>query len=157
MYCIKIAFDKILSEPVFIGDSPKTFGSSRGRRFSKIGRIRMELRDIYTQLGGDYDVMLRRLRKDSTILMFLEEFAEDNSFEELETAMKGSDDKAAFEAAHTLKGVVLNMELGFLSKSVTELTDLLRGGRKPQADELFERVREDYRKTMDIIKKAVGD
>ena len=49
------------------------------------------------------------------------------------------------------------MELGFLSKSVTELTDLLRGGRKPQADELFERVREDYRKTMDIIKKAVGD
>ena len=58
----------------------------------------MELRDIYTQLGGDYDVMLRRLRKDSTILMFLEEFAEDNSFEELETAMNGSDDKA-----HTLK------------------------------------------------------
>lgn len=56
----------------------------------------MELRDIYTQLGGDYDVMLRRLRKDSTILMFLEEFAEDNSFEELETAMNGSDDKAAF-------------------------------------------------------------
>ena len=110
MYCIKIAFDKILSEPVFIGDSPKTFGSSHGRRFSKIGRIRMELRDIYTQLGGDYDVMLRRLRKDSTILM-----------------------------------------------SVTELTDSLRGGRKPQADELFERVREDYRKTMDIIKKAVGD
>ena len=49
------------------------------------------------------------------------------------------------------------MELGFLSKSVTELTDSLRGGRKPQADELFERVREDYRKTMDIIKKAVGD
>ena len=117
----------------------------------------MELRDIYTQLGGDYDVMLRRLRKDSTILMFLEEFAEDNSFEELETAMKGSDDKAAVEAAHALKGVVLNMELGFLSKSVTELTDSLRGGRKPQADELFERVREDYRKTMDIIKKAVGD
>ena len=148
MYCIKIAFDKILSEPVFIGDSPKTFGSSHGRRFSKIGRIRMELRDIYT---------LRRLRKDSTILMFLEEFAEDNSFEELETAMKGSDDKAAFEAAHALKGVVLNMELGFLSKSVTELTDSLRGGRKPQADELFERVREDYRKTIDIIKKAVGD
>ena len=68
-----------MSEPVFIGDSPKTFGSSHGRRFSKIGRIRMELRDIYTQLGGDYDVMLRRLRKDSTILMFLEEFAEDKA------------------------------------------------------------------------------
>lgn len=112
----------------------------------------MEMEEVYRQLEGNYDIMVKRLRKDETIARFLQLFLQDEEFSNLERAMGNGDDKAAFEAAHALKGVSLNMEFGFLSKSLIQLVEALRYGRQENAQELYEQVKKDYAKTIEIIK-----
>ncbi len=107
---------------------------------------------MFEQLEGSYPAILKRLKTTAMIESFLEDFLEDEEFSHLEHAMEVHDDKAAFEAAHALKGVALNLELGFLAKSLIELTEALRYERKPNADELYLAVRNDYWKTVRIIK-----
>ncbi len=110
--------------------------------------------ELYRQLQGNYDMMLRRLKNDVIIQSFLKDFIKDKTFEELTAAMRNQDDQAAFYAAHALKGVTLNMEFGFLSKSLSALTEALRGGKKTDADEWFSRVQEDYNRTVQMIQQA---
>ncbi len=110
------------------------------------------LREIYDKLGGSYDIILKRLKTDENIQSFFEDFLEDEEFANLERAMAAQDTKAAFHAAHALKGVALNMEFAFLSKSLIALTEALRYERKPNADELYASVKRDYQKTVRIIK-----
>ena len=51
---------------------------------------------------------------------------DDNNFDALETAVNAGDLKAAFEAAHALKGVTANLALTPILKPVEEITELLR-------------------------------
>ncbi len=110
-----------------------------------------DLKEVYALLGGNYDLIVKRLRNEEIIRSFMEDFLEDEEFTKLEKAMEAQDERAAFEAAHTLKGVALNMEFGFLSQSLIALTEALRHGKQPNAEELYETVREDYLKTIQII------
>ena len=59
--------------------------------------------------------------------------AADGNFDRLNTALDGGDGKAAFEAAHALKGVLGNLALTPLYRPVSELTELLRGGNAADA------------------------
>ncbi len=115
----------------------------------------MELLQIYQLLGGNYAAMHRRIRKDEFILHLLREFIHDEEFAKLEKAMENHDDKAAFEAAHALKGVALNLELGALAEPICALTEALRHGREPQADALFEKSKQEYYHTMRIVKEVL--
>ena len=53
---------------------------------------------------------------------------EDAGFDKLNAALDSGDTKAAFEAAHALKGVLGNLALTPLYKPASELTELLRAG-----------------------------
>ncbi len=109
------------------------------------------LEKVFEQLEGNYPAILKRLKTPSMIASFLDDFLEDDEFLNLERAMESHDDHAAFEAAHAMKGVALNLELGFLSESLIALTEALRHGRKPNADALYLKVKNDYRRTVEII------
>ncbi len=113
--------------------------------------------DVYRQLGGDYATMLRRLKNDALIQSFMEDFLREGSFSALEQAMASHDNVAAFEAAHALKGITLNMEFGDLAGAVSELTEALRGGRKPEADKLYDRVKEEYEHAVTVIRQGIVD
>ena len=65
----------------------------------------------------------------------------DPNFDKLGQAVSTKDAKAAFEAAHALKGIVGNLSLTPLYKPVVELTDLLRGREDmPDVTALYEEI-----------------
>lgn len=54
----------------------------------------------------------------------------DGNFEKLDRALAARDAKAAFEAAHALKGAVGNLGLTPLFVPLSEITERLRGARE---------------------------
>lgn len=113
----------------------------------------MDLKSFYTNVGGDYDVMMGRMgNKEERIVKFLDKFTKDPSFENLKEALSSGNAEEAFRAAHTIKGVALNLELMDLQASSGRLTDILRDGVIPdEAHEIFEQVTVDYQKATECI------
>lgn len=113
----------------------------------------MDLKNFYSQVGGDYDVMMSRMgKKEERIVKFLNKFTNDPSFENLKEALSAENAEEAFRAAHTIKGVALNLELMNLQASVGKLTDILRDGTIPDnVQELLAQVEEDYQKATECI------
>lgn len=112
----------------------------------------MDLRECYETLGGNYDEVKRRLIKDERIQRFLFLFPKDENFALLKKAVEGQDWAAAFRAAHTLKGIAMNLNLDRLSRSAVTLTDLLRNG-PPTEDvtPVFTQMEQDYQLTVETI------
>lgn len=113
----------------------------------------MNLQNAYAALGGNYDDVLARFGKEERIVRFLGLFLQDESFSDLQKAAAENDSAAAFAAAHTLKGVALNLGLGSLADSAARLTEQLRGGDMDEA--LYRTVCEDYRAAVHIISQLV--
>ena len=59
---------------------------------------------------------------------FALKFREDMSFQELEKALNDKQVEIAFRAAHTLKGVCMNLGFDHLYKPSFEITECLRAG-----------------------------
>ena len=117
----------------------------------------MELKECYQQLGGNYDDVLRRFGgQQDRLRKFLLKLMEDDSYPTLCAALKSGDEESAFRAAHSLKGICLNLDLGMLFQSSSALTELLREGLqngldRDQVEQLFANVTEDYQKTIGLI------
>lgn len=113
----------------------------------------MDLKSFYSNVGGDYDVMMGRMgNKEERIIKFLNKFMNDPSFENLKEALSTGNAEEAFRAAHTIKGVALNLELMDLQASSGRLTDILRDGEIPAAaQEILAQVETDYQKATECI------
>ena len=73
----------------------------------------------------------------------------EKTFESLKTALDQGDRKAAFEAAHALKGVLSNLSLTALQEPATEITENLRADKDIDYQPLLEQLlakREELRK-----------
>ena len=114
----------------------------------------MEIREIYEQMHGDYDSVLRRLRDDERIKKFLLRFVEYHYDEIIKNALEEKDYETAFRETHNLKGICANLSLDALGKSVEALTEVLRG-RDPQGDisPLVEAMQKDYDMTSNALKE----
>ena len=71
----------------------------------------MTIKECYEKVGSDYDGVLKRLGSEALVKRFAVKFLNDPSFQELTDGLAAQDGEKAFRAAHTLKGVCLN--LGF--------------------------------------------
>lgn len=113
----------------------------------------MDLKSFYSNVGGDYDVMMGRMgNKEERIVKFLNKFVKDPSFENLKAALAAGDPEEAFRAAHTIKGVALNLELMDLQASSGRLTDILRDGEIPEdAQDILVQLEKDYQKATECI------
>lgn len=77
--------------------------------------------------GANTDEGLNRcLNNEAFYLRMVQMGAADASFSRLNEAIAAGDKKAAFEAAHALKGVLSNLALTPILEPVVELTELLR-------------------------------
>lgn len=74
-----------------------------------------DIRAIYERIGADFDDVAGRLGSPALVERFAGKFVQDDSFSQLEDALAAHDAKAAFRAAHTLKGVALNLGLSNLA------------------------------------------
>lgn len=82
---------------------------------------------------------------------FLHRFADDKSYSELVTALSDNDCDAAFNAAHTLKGLSGNLSLTRLQKLVSEQVEYLRAGNLDAAKLMLEEISAAYKDVLDIL------
>ena len=113
----------------------------------------MTVEECYAKFGGDYEGTIDRLATEELARKYLIRFLDDPCYGVLVQKYKIHADKEAFQAVHTLKGLCLNLGLTKLKKSSSQLTEALRYGRKPEADELLEKVAEDYELTCNAIRQ----
>ncbi len=115
----------------------------------------MTVRECYEAMGANYDEAFSRLRSDERIVRFLIKVAEDGSYALLCRSLEEKNMEEAFRAAHTLKGICLNLSLTRLQESASKLTEALRGKTEytPETVPLFEQVRVDYACAVENIRK----
>lgn len=112
----------------------------------------MDLKTCYEQLGGDYQAVMGRLRQEERVAKFLRLFQADESFSLLTRSLEAQDWPEAFRAAHSMKGVALNLGLSALAATSSELTEALRAGAPTQdPGPLYQAVKADYDKTLAAI------
>ena len=112
----------------------------------------MTIQECYAALGADYEGTLHRLSMDALVHKFALYFLEDDSFATLSAAMEAQDYEVAFRASHTLKGVCLNLGFTKLHEASSDLTEAMRDGKKLEDMSLYEKVREEYNRTVEMIK-----
>ena len=97
--------------------------------------------------GADVDTGLSRcMGSEAFYLRMVGMLFGERNFDALERAVEADDLKAAFEAAHALKGVLGNLALTPLSEPVSELTEQLRSGTpgdyRPQVQAILAKLAE---------------
>lgn len=113
----------------------------------------MTLQECYNIIG-DYNDVMKRLPREKMVIKFILKFLDDKSYQQLISSIENNDYKAAFMAAHTLKGVCQNLSFTRLYESSNIMTETLRGENpdKTILAELTEKISEDYRITSEAIK-----
>lgn len=110
----------------------------------------MTLQECYAALNGNYDEALSRLMSDRLVSKFVLKFLDDGSYALLEQSLKDGNMEEAFRAAHTIKGMCLNLAFTRLGKSSSALTEELRAGHT-DVEALYQEVAADYKITVDAI------
>ena len=124
----------------------------------------MTVKECYEQMGSDYEGVLGRMGSEAMIKRFALKFLQDPSFNNLKENLEKNDGEEAFRAAHTLKGVCLNLGYDDLYEARAEITeklkrketagreDLLRGKDTAGSEGGGQKVEEKYQKTVNAIK-----
>ncbi len=97
--------------------------------------------DDLRRFGADVEDGLGRCMNDEAFYLELVNMTlEDGCFEKLSGAVEAGDKKAAFDAAHALKGIVANVSLTPLYREVAEMTELLRAGQDADYPDYLKRI-----------------
>lgn len=122
--------------------------------------INMDIKKLYSDIGGDYDTALNRLMMDSLIEKMVLKFNQTDYISSLEDAVNNFDLDNVFFHAHSLKGVALNLSFLKLSEATVVLTDYVRGENKNLVDrnilkQYFSNVLKQYLIVKEVINKAI--
>ena len=80
-----------------------------------------------SEFGADVQDGLERCINDEDFYLELVNLAlNDGAFDDLSAAVAAGDKKAAFSAAHALKGIIANVSITPILTPVSEMTELLR-------------------------------
>ena len=115
----------------------------------------MTVKEFYDVTGGGYEEMFSKFGTDVMITKFLNIFKRDKSYDSLVEKLDGGDTEEAFHAAHTLKGVVLNLNLLGLKDPVCNVVEALRAGNLSAARSLFPVLKEAYGVACDALNKLL--
>ena len=127
------------------------------KTYRKMGETVMNIKECYDSIGADFEDVLGRLGSEKLIERFALKFLEDDSYSNLKGALAEKNAENAFRAAHTLKGVCLNLGFTELYKVSAELTEVLRGRETAGSDELYAQVKEQYTTLTDAIRELAGN
>ena len=116
----------------------------------------MDYKEFYAAIGVNYETPLRRFGGSERLLKkYLGKMNDDKTFASLQAAMAGGDREEAFRAAHTLKGVALNLELTPLVGLSSELSEVLRNVETipPEAAPLYDQLSAAYDTTLEKLRQ----
>ena len=115
----------------------------------------MTLEECYARMGGNYMDVKQRLRSEKLIDKFVRKFLDDPSFVQYEAALQAKDDRSAFMALHTRKGVSQNLGMESLYEAVKEDCELFRSGWSDEAAENADALRAVYDTTCQAIREYI--
>ena len=118
----------------------------------------MTLKELYTEINGDYDQAVRVLRVEKLIDKHIRKLTKNGVVDGLIDAGNRMDPTELFEKAHAMKGVCANLGLVSLAEMASDIAEEYRPGnpRKLTDSEVTERIAkigELYSKTADGIRK----
>lgn len=116
-------------------------------------------KELFEEYGGDYTTTMARFMNNETMYMkFLNMLFRDDSLNKLSEAIINNDLNSAFEAAHTLKGVVANMGLTPMYEAVNVIVEPLRERKEcSEYPAMLEKIQSEYTRVIDLHKKLEGD
>lgn len=111
----------------------------------------MTLKEFYTAANGNYQEIMSALVKEDRILRYLHKFADAQMNTKIKSALNMKDYETAFNEAHNLKGMSLNMALTKMIDLSSNLTESLRNGPTGQENEFFKLVETEYIRICELI------
>lgn len=111
----------------------------------------MDLKELYDQIGGNYQETISRLPSEPMVKKFVLKYPADPTYAQLQAAIAQKDWETAFRAAHTLKGVAQNLGFDRLYTAVFALTEQLRGGKPMQNEQDWLAVQQAQKTVLDGI------
>lgn len=111
----------------------------------------MRIDELYEMTGDNYANVLERFGNEETLAYIMRKFPRDPNFRELKRALESGDNEKAFRAAHTLKGISLNLGFDGMNKPLSVLTEILRGRASGNTAELFSEVEKEYDRIVELI------
>lgn len=119
----------------------------------------MQMNDMLDKLaayGVNLPEVMARFVKDKELyLECLASFMSDPAFEKLRAALLAHDYAAAFDQAHTLKGVAGNLGLTPLYSAICNIVESLRSGDYGDLEEQCQHILEEKRLLENILKGEV--
>lgn len=118
-------------------------------------------KSVFEAYGGDYDVTMSRFMGKETLYMkILGMMFQDENLKKLGTAIEENDLDAAFEAAHTLKGVAGNLGLAPFYDSVCRIVEPIRN-REEREDytQMYQEIQDEFSRVDELWKElsALGN
>ncbi len=111
-----------------------------------------ELRSQLTEAGVDVESVLERFMNNEALLeRFMRKFRDDPNYNDLLAAVEEKDNKKAFTASHTLKGVSGNLSLMGLQKCVSEQCEKFRAGNFEEGAAMMGAVTEEYERITEAL------
>lgn len=114
----------------------------------------MNIKEMFTQLQTDGDIVIARFGGNRALLeRFVKKFPEDNSYGWLKESVEKSDFEEMQRAAHTLKGVAMNLGFSALGEQCGAMVNALRQSRTDVLAELFDKITASYNEITGLIKE----
>lgn len=88
----------------------------------------MTIKELYTNIGGDYDQAIRVLRMEKLVDKHIRKLTKGGVVDALLEAGKTMDPTALFETAHAVKGVCSNLGLTAIAAVASEISEEYRPG-----------------------------
>ena len=114
--------------------------------------MQMTVQECYESIEADFEGVLGRMGSEAMVKRFALKFLDEPSYKNLVKAVEEQNAEGAFRAAHTLKGICLNLGLDRLYKVSALLTEKLRGREFDGYEEAYDEVQKEYRNTIDAIR-----
>lgn len=115
----------------------------------------MTIIEFYEKIGGDYNNIKSRLMDDNIIKKFVLKFMNENTYNELMSAVEENNIEETILASHKLKGVTANLSFDRLCGALTELLIQLRDEKRQEIDKtLVEQITRYYNEIIELIPKV---
>ena len=112
-----------------------------------------DVQDLMTEAGVDVkDGMGRFVGKLDLFVKIFRKYDDDNNMELLREAMEAGNVDAAFNAAHTLKGVCGNLSMKKMFDVASEITEFLREKDMDSARQMMPKREEEHQKIKTLLK-----
>ncbi len=94
-----------------------------------------EFKKLLIENGADVETTIKRfMGNEGLYLKFLMKFPDDKNYESIQEHVAEGNYEAAFNDAHTLKGVSANLGLNPIYEGASRLVELLRGKQPEEVD-----------------------